>query len=438
MSQFKYAIGIFALLVALLAVFFPAGLLSMGLFRSMPTSAGYEQPRVSLDSPAPPLASFGLKFLNELSNATSGKNTFISPVSLWYCLGMATYGSSGSTLEEALSVLQMPSKDALGREMARLNGAFNEDARIEMANLIFHREGFKLNKNFKQKITDELGAAVEPVEKIDAEQVNSWVANKTHGLITDLVDDQNFSNVVASFLNAVHFKSNWASPFLPSDTLKDQPFRNEAEVMHVQMMETTEFFAFYNAAPEYSALEMPYVQVMNSSANLSAVIVLPREGYTVNQALASLATGSRYVDMIRSLAKKIKKSRFEAGEADALDYVNLLIPKFHLELKYSKEIENALISLGMKDIFDSSRANFSALTDNDANGFFVSDVTHQTSLTVGEYGTVAAAATKLDISFLSLNSWDVSFIVDRPFLFTIVNMDTQDLLFSGVISAPKL
>jgi serine protease inhibitor len=69
------------------------------------------------------------------------------------------------------------------------------------------------------------------------------------------------------------------------------------------------------------------------------------------------------------------------------------IPRFKIE--YEVELKSTLKALGMAGIFDSSKADFSAMTDDNVA---VDSVTHKTFVEVNEEGTEAAAVTSIQFN----------------------------------------
>ena len=61
-------------------------------------------------------------------------------------------------------------------------------------------------------IADKYLAPIEPL--ISVKQVNDWCKNKTHGKIDKILNELD-PNTLMILLNAVYFKGEWASKFMP-------------------------------------------------------------------------------------------------------------------------------------------------------------------------------------------------------------------------------
>lgn len=87
--------------------------------------------------------------------------------------------------------------------------------------------------------------------------------------------------------------------------------------------------------------------------------------------------------------------------------------------------------MGIKDIFDQSRADLSNIN----NRYFVSSMIHKTKISVDERGTTAAAVTT---SIFANKATPPKFHANKPFLYFIVDKVTKLILFSGQYTSPEL
>ena len=105
------------------------------------------------------------------------------------------------------------------------------------------------------------------------------------------------------------------------------------------------------------------------------------------------------------------------------------IPRFKME--YKVELKSTLIALGMAGIFDISKADFSAMTDDNVA---VASVKHKTFVEVNEEGTEAAALTSIHLLRSTL---PFLMNVNRPFFCAIQDNTTGTILFMGTIVDPQ-
>jgi serpin B len=107
------------------------------------------------------------------------------------------------------------------------------------------------------------------------------------------------------------------------------------------------------------------------------------------------------------------------------------LPKFKYEFK--SLLNDPLKNLGLGVAF-SDAADFTGITP--PGGIFISRVIHQTFIDVMEKGTEAAAATIIEFRETSAGGGNMSFIVDRPFLYLIKENSTGAILFMGKVGKP--
>ena len=111
--------------------------------------------------------------------------------------------------------------------------------------------------------------------------------------------------------------------------------------------------------------------------------------------------------------------------------VHFSLPKFDVSSQI--DLSGALKELGITDVFDPGRSDFSPMTDLD--DLYVSKASHAVRVSVDEQGVEGAAFTliMMDAAGLIESKVEVDFVLDRPFLFAVTS-DTGHLLFVGVVN----
>jgi serpin B len=107
-------------------------------------------------------------------------------------------------------------------------------------------------------------------------------------------------------------------------------------------------------------------------------------------------------------------------------HVALTVPRFEFESGF--DLSAVLAAMGMPLAF-TLQADFSGMTPGE--GLFISDVIHRATISVGEAGTEAAAATAVVMPPSAMPADLVTVTVDRPFLFLIRDLQTGTILFMG-------
>ncbi len=249
----------------------------------------------------------------------------------------------------------------------------------------------------------------------DLATINRWVDRQTAGKI-DRILDQIDPAAPAVILNAVYFKAAWAAPFMARATRDDDFKLTPATSVKVPTMHRIGNFQTI-ARPGFRAIRLPY-----SVRSLAMVVVLPD------------AVGGA-----DKLAADLDAAALAALFADMTQWqnVDLALPRF--KASYKAEIGKLFKQAGMRRAFDARLADFSGMTGQPPARvpLAISGVVHRAVIDVTEEGTEAAAATAVAMMAASAPARVEPFVVDRPFLFYIVDDATGAILFEGRISDPR-
>ncbi|XP_054394024.2 serpin B6 isoform X1 [Pongo abelii] len=244
--------------------------------------------------------------------------------------------------------------------------------------------------------------------------VNSWVADKTKGKITEVLSPHSVRSLTKLILvNAIYFKGSWDSPFGKHRT-REMPFKiSKSEEKPVQMMfQKSTFQMTYAKEILTKILLLPYV-----GEELNMIIMLPDEN-------TDWKTVEKELSYERFIEWTTPHKMFE-------EKVEVFLPRFKLEENYN--MEDVLRSMGMVDTFEEGRSDFSGMSSK--KDLYLSKVMHKSFVEVNEEGTEAAAATTLEITPLCAK-YPLSFCADHPFLFFIQHRETIGILFCGRFSSP--
>ena len=350
--------------------------------------------------------SFQSSIFAETNLDNNGENVLLSPLSMFQVLGLTTNGAYGTTQKEMLSTLQAESLSELNSVNVQLIEIINKFTTVELANGVMTI--FDPIKSFL-KVCDKYDA---PVEKlVSLEQVNDWCAEKTHGKVTEILDELNPATVML-LLNAVYFKGDWEYPFNPDKTYSGLFGSAKAKQKKVEMMTQVHQFN-YHIDKTAEAIELPY-----KNDSMSALLILPYEGADIDNFVNSLKVNDNYVNQIlTNMAPTV---------------VQLDMPKFEVEFK--SKLKDVLKRLGMNKAFDGD-ADFSGI--NGFGGLYIDDVIHKTYLKVDEFGSEAAAVTVVDMR-KSAPIPKAKMIVNRPFVLILKSKSlpkNNDFLFVGKVES---
>ena len=145
-------------------------------------------------------------------------------------------------------------------------------------------------------------------------------------------------------------------------------------------------------------------------------MLLPNEGVELDEYIASLDGGALY-DLLNS-PQEVP--------------VQTAMPTF--ETAYSAELNDVLAEMGMPDAFDPLRADFSRMGSTETGLLYISQVLHETFLSVTPRGTRAGAASLLEMECGGIPPAPTKqVILDRPFVYMVLDREAGIPLFLGVL-----
>jgi len=359
---------------------------------------------------------FGADVYRSLDAST--RNTVFSPASIAAALQMALCGARGTTAAQIAAALHLAGPEAAVDGLRLLAGELSAagdgaDVTLRAPNTMWVQAGVPLSPGFTGQLRDTAAVTVRPADFADAPrdaraQINQLIAEQTAGKITDLLGPDAVSSATRLLLaNAVYLKAPWAFPF-PGNATTDAPFYPGDAPLTVRMMRRTADLA-YLRADGYQAVLLPY-----QASRLAMAVVLP-DG------------------PLSALAPRLTGGLGPLLDGAARQSVALALPKFRQRASFG--LIPVLRQLGVEDAF-SDAADFSGITP--AERLFISAVVHQAYIDVDEHGTEAAAATAVVMRPMAMRRGPgpIQLVVDRPFLFAIIDTGTGLPLFLGHVVRP--
>jgi serpin B len=233
--------------------------------------------------------------------------------------------------------------------------------------------------------------------------INDWVAAKTRNRIPSIIDNGSTdANLV--ILNALYFKSDWATAFEKSQTRPAIFQELDGRQSDVAMMHGKISLPF-RSNQQFAAVDLRY-----KAGRFALVIATSRNKPASMQDFASI-------------------SNWLTGQNFTEAEVDLRMPRF--TLKQGAELLPALDAAGLKQARFSPTA-FSQLSPDRID---MSSVVQKVFLGINEQGTEAAAATAVTTRTASIRLNEERLSVDKPFIFALRDKVTGLVLVSGYVGS---
>lgn len=385
-----------------------------------PRSSGQDVPTGEIAELTAGSADLGADLYRKV--AQPGENLLLSPFSISKALAMMYAGARGSSEEQMRLTLHFTlSQERLHASMNALDLALSAHTKpkegekappeLRSVNASWGQEGLTFDPAYLDVLASYYGTGMHMVDfknesSAIRSQINEWVEGQTNRRIQDLVPpDAVTADTRLLLVNALYFKSGWKFPFDDKRTQSapfqlmeggDQPvsmMRGDATLLHTQ-------------GDGFDAVGIPY-----AGGEFRMLVIVPSSGrFTEIESRLSAA----FLNEVRgSLEPRL---------------MSLGLPKFQFDQAFS--LSQVLKDLGMVAPFGND-ADLSGVTS--AARLRISHVEHKAFMAVNEWGTEAAAATAVGAVDVSLPE---PFIVDRPFLFLIEDIQTRAVLFMGRVVKP--
>lgn len=349
-----------------------------------------------------------IRFWKSLPHTTDTKdiNQLASPVSYTLCLGLLLNGLKGEgQLEVTRSLgVQGINPATFDNAAQKLIASFAQDDSVKCGNIVFTTPQYEPKATYVQTLSKYFGATAERLKdtgEAGLAQVNGWVNKNTKGRIPTILDGLSTDAGIV-LVNAITFDGIWEHKFSVHMT-SPREFASSKGTHDVPTMQLTEHLK-YAATPKARAVELDYV-----GGRYAMILILPESGEPD--------------DVFSELTKL--ESKFQPVDLD------LELPLFKFE--QTIDLTKPMMAMGIQKVFRS--ADFSPINPALTN---LGQAIQRCMIEVGEEGTKAAAATVM-IGPGAMGpgaTAPVTLHFNRPFAFAIVQKQTHDFMFMGVIKNP--
>lgn len=353
-----------------------------------------------------------------LRQSRSGQNVMVSPASVLLALEMTRCGARGETLAEMNEVLYpgiTPEQGKQGSMALRelLDGeSGGRDAALSVADSVWIHTGDVLvpEEEFLRTVATDYDAQIygAPFDETTLQDINCWVEEKTDGRIRDILEEIP-EDAMLYLINTVAYEGEWEEPYEAGQVHDAVFYGQDGNQTTVPMMYSGE--SRYLSGENVQGFVKPYRD------GCRFVALLPDPDVTLEEYLAGL-DGEELLALLLS-------------EEDS--YVEAGLPKFENDTRI--ELADILAGMGMPSAFASETADFTGMGYcADGRNLYISRVLHQTYVCVDEQGTKAAAATIVEMDAGAGMPSGERVILDRPFLYMIVEESGLPVFFGTVES----
>ncbi|XP_059612262.1 uncharacterized protein LOC132258797 isoform X2 [Phlebotomus argentipes] len=194
--------------------------------------------------------------------------------------------------------------------------------------------------------------------------------------------------------------------------------REDVDLFYLSRFESAQVpYKFFNTIMKFAYLESiqsTVLEVELDSENYNLLLILPDYYYGLDRLLAAMKT--RFVPNIRELRTEILQPT----------WIKAMIPKFFLHGRIV--LTNDLQNMGILDIFEPTRANFSPMTDDE--GIYTRHV--EQAITVN----IRIHANDNLKRYTSYYKTPVELAINRPFLFVIADKENHLAIITGTVLNP--
>ncbi len=386
----------------------------------------------------------GLKLGLETSKEMTGKNFMVSPVSLHQALSIAANGTDhdtrreveellGASVEENnLSSLQFVKSLAPENEnkfvhmvkknlVSVQNSIWRTNGKTDGRLFIFAPEFEMAAKAYYNAESHELDFRNDDSAKV----INKWAEEKTSGLVKEIIDAETLEPMVWVIMNATYMEASWAKPFhelkanAPKFTLLDK------SKVSAKMISGRQYVSYSRLADGSEIAAIPF-SYQRGAPELEFVVYLPEMNKDFAKAQAEFFTPTFWNDA----REELTNSRLEA-------YVTL--PKFSFDTSVEMK-KDARLTKGMNlNFLFQKMADFSLMATPESVESIVGLIKQNSRIELDEKGVKAAAVTIIGgIERTSIPvEPSVDMVVDRPFMFAIVEKSSKAILFTGSVVDPR-
>ena len=364
---------------------------------------------------------FDTFFLNSTQtflNGSEEENMIYSPLSLYMALGMSAEITDGNSRQQILDALAQSDIETLrshSKSIWQANYADDGMAKCILATSLWTNSNSDYRQDTVNRLADTFYSSVysgNPTSDDYNKMMQDWLNVQTDGLLTDYVSDIKMDpEMVLTLASTVNYSGKWIDKFSAENT-KQAVFHAGGGDVQCDFMNNERDMSYY-WGEHFSSISLS----LENNGHMK--LILPDEGYSPAELLND------------EQVKELMLSEWNYPNSKYVT-VNMSVPKF--DVSSSIDLRDGLNELGITDIFDAEKSDFTPLTDS-TDSIFLSQAEQDTRVMIDEEGCKAASLTVMMYAGGGMPEEHEDFILNRPFIFEIMS-DSGLPLFVGIVNHP--
>lgn len=350
---------------------------------------------------------------------SSSGNVVISPINIGVALTMFNIGALGDTqmgIQESLN-LELGDAALLTNSAKALMDTFLEQQGAQFANgyTLYVNEGPTIREDFAVRMEDyfklDLNFTNFDDERLEI-HINDWASNITEASakVTTIFSDSTLPHDTSTFMLSVSaVDCRWETAFNLANT-RTLPFTSDGgQALAVPTLRGKMTIGFY----EDERVTVGLLPLAGGKTTLA--IFIPPDDDTIEKFLIEF-TGE---DIALWKLLSYQKEKW------------LYLPKINFSNPNVLELSTVLSNMGADEMFNAQTADFTNLGSN----FYIDDFYLASQIRITETGENETDITPVDITRANNNGEDF-FIVDRSFVFALLDEETGGILTIGTLANP--
>ena len=419
-----------------------------------------------------------LQVLLEDPSTISQSNFLVSPLSVTLLISQLMIGADANFKAELYSLLSLPNNNdhkhdiinyygnyentsftvpyanfhtQLGNLLRKLEtNNFLQSFTLNCSNGLFYNQDIKLLHTFAHNLRiyeteiKKLNFSTDPLAS--QRYINSWAAEHTNGIISNVFPSVLPRTTSAIFTNALYFKADWETPF-SFELNMNGPFHiSQQKTVEVEYMQRT-----FDSIPYADSQQMGcrIVQLPYKNNEVAMYFILPHVQGGKEYNIRKFAEKLKSKDLLLLIDQmKNAKVAFQLPKLKLANSLSILDPlqKYRVfekiygaQLKRNDQSKDPLEAVEKRiqlynALSTTEKINIELGEAAENEVLKVSNIIQQVSLSVDEKGTEAAAITASIIDYIGGTK---SFRLERPFAFIVRHELTTATLFWGTVSDPS-